>query len=123
MDLETAAARCGTDGLVEGTDIQGMAHRHSTYSDGADTIEAMARAARAMGLRYMTLTAHSPTASDAGGLTVERLRRQWDEIAKAQERVEGLTSLRGTESDTSSPTAGWTCVTARSCKKLSKVNA
>jgi DNA polymerase (family 10) len=99
VDLETAAARCGTGGLVEGTDIQGMVHCHSTYSDGADTIEAMARAARAMGMRYMTLTDHSPTASYAGGLTVERLRRQWDEIAKAQERVKGLTILRGTESD------------------------
>jgi len=52
-----------------------------------------------MGMRYMTLTDHSPTASYAGGLTIERLRRQWDEIAKAQERVEGLTILRGTESD------------------------
>ena len=99
VDLETAAARCGTDRLVEAADIQGMVHCHSTYSDGADTIEAMARAARAMGMRYMTLTDHSPTASYAGGLTVERLRRQWDEIAKAQERVEGLTILRGTESD------------------------
>ena len=99
VDLETAAARCGTDGLVEAEDIQGMVHCHSTFSDGADTIEAMARAVRAMGMRYMTLTDHSPTASYAGGLTVGRLRRQWDEIAKAQERVEGLTILRGTESD------------------------
>ncbi len=99
VDLETAAARCQTGGLVEASDIQGMVHCHSVYSDGGDTIEAMARAARAMGMRYMTLTDHSPTASYAGGLTVERLRRQWDEIAKAQERVEGLTILRGTESD------------------------
>ena len=30
---------------------------------------------------------------------MDRLRRQWDEIAKAQERVEGLTILRGTETD------------------------
>jgi DNA polymerase (family 10) len=99
VDLETAAARCGASGLVEASDIQGVVHCHSTYSDGADTIEAMARAARAMGMRYMTLTDHSPTASYAGGLTVERLRRQWDEIAGAQERVPGLTILRGTESD------------------------
>lgn len=99
VDLETAAARCGNGGLVEAADIQGMVHCHSVYSDGADTIEAMAQAARAMGMRYMTLTDHSPTASYAGGLTVERLRRQWDEVAKAQERVEGLTILRGTECD------------------------
>ena len=99
VDLETAAARCRDGGLVEAADIQGMVHCHSVYSDGADTIEAMAQAARAMGMRYMTLTDHSPTASYAGGLTVERLRRQWDEIAKTQERVEGLTILRGTECD------------------------
>ncbi len=82
VDLEAAAARCQTGGLVESSDIQGMVHCHSVYSDGANTIEAMARAARAMGMRYMTLTDHSPTASYAGGLTVERLRRQWDEIAR-----------------------------------------
>jgi DNA polymerase (family X) len=99
VDLETAAARCRDGGLVEAADIQGMVHCHSVYSDGADTIEAMAQAARAMGMRYMTLTDHSPTASYAGGLTVERLRRQWDEIAKTQERVEGLTILLGTECD------------------------
>jgi DNA polymerase (family X) len=99
VDLETAAARCASGGFVEAADIQGMVHCHSVYSDGADTIEAMAQAARAMGMRYMTLTDHSPTASYAGGLTVERLRRQWDDIAKAQERVKGLTILRGTECD------------------------
>ena len=99
IDLEAAAARCQTGGLVEASDIRGMVHCHSVYSDGADTIEVMARAARAMGMRYMTLTDHSPTASYAGGLTVERLRRQWDEIATAQERVDGLTILRGTECD------------------------
>jgi DNA polymerase (family 10) len=52
-----------------------------------------------MGMRYITITDHSPTASYAGGLTLERLRRQWDEIARAQETVKGITILRGTESD------------------------
>ena len=99
IDLETAATRCGADGLVQESDIRGMVHCHTTYSDGADTVEVMARAAQAMGMRYMTITDHSPTASYAGGLTLDRLRRQWDEIAKAQERVKGLTILRGTESD------------------------
>ncbi len=99
VDLETAAARCRASGLIQASDIQGMVHCHSLYSDGAETIETMARAARAMGMRYMTLTDHSPTASYAGGLTVERLRRQWDEIAKVQEHIEGLTILRGTECD------------------------
>jgi DNA polymerase (family 10) len=99
VDLEQAAARCGGDGLVRESDIQGMVHCHTVYSDGADTVEVMARAAQAMGMHYLTITDHSPTASYAGGLSLDRLRRQWDEIARAQEKVPGLTILRGTESD------------------------
>jgi DNA polymerase (family 10) len=46
----------------------------------------------------MTITDHSPTASYAGGLDVDRLRRQWDEIARVQQSV-NIRLLRGTESD------------------------
>jgi DNA polymerase (family 10) len=99
IDLETAAARCQAGGLVEGSDIQGIVHCHTVYSDGADTVEVMARAAQALGMRYITITDHSPTASYARGLTLDRLRRQWDEIAAVQEKMKGLTILRGTESD------------------------
>ena len=49
-------------------------------------------------MRYLTITDHSATAGYAGGLSVERLRRQWDEIARVQERV-GIRLLRGTEAD------------------------
>ena len=69
-----------------------------SYSDGRNTIEEMARAAEALGMRYLTITDHSPTAGYAGGLSVERLRRQWDEIARVQERVD-IRLLRGTEAD------------------------
>jgi DNA polymerase (family 10) len=99
VDLEEAAARCEGAGLVRESDIQGMVHCHTVYSDGADTVEVMARAAQAMGMRYLTITDHSPTASYAGGLSLDRLRRQWDEIARVQEKMPGLTILRGTESD------------------------
>ena len=47
---------------------------------------------------YLTITDHSPAAAYAGGLDVERLRRQWDEIASVQERV-SVRLLRGTECD------------------------
>jgi DNA polymerase (family 10) len=99
VDLDEAAARCGGADLVQESDIRGMVHCHTVYSDGADTVEVMARAAQALGMRYLTVTDHSPTASYAGGLSLDRLRRQWDEIARVQEKVAGLTILRGTESD------------------------
>ena len=84
--------------LVSAADLQGLVHCHSNYSDGQHTIEEMARAADARGVRYMTITDHSPAAAYAGGLTIDRLHEQWDEIARVQERV-SVRLLRGTESD------------------------
>jgi DNA polymerase (family 10) len=98
-EIEAAAAGDFPAELVRAGDIQGMVHCHTRHSDGANTVEEMARAALAMGMRYITITDHSPAASYAGGLPVDRLRRQWDEIARVQERVPGLTILRGTECD------------------------
>lgn len=79
-------------------DIRGMVHCHTTYSDGKHSIEEMARAAEAMGMRYLTITDHSPTAFYAGGVTLDRLKRQWAEIDEVQEKVK-VKILRGTESD------------------------
>lgn len=84
--------------LLEIEDIQGMTHCHSTYSDGRHSIEQMARAAERMGMKYMTITDHSPTAHYAGGLTVDRLKEQWEEIERVQEKVK-IKLLKGTECD------------------------
>jgi DNA polymerase (family 10) len=97
-EIEAAAAGTLPDDLIEVADVQGAVHCHTLYSDGRHTIEEMARAAEALGLRYLTITDHSPTAGYAGGLSIERLRQQADEIARVQERV-GIALLRGTESD------------------------
>jgi DNA polymerase (family 10) len=84
--------------LLELADIRGMVHCHTTYSDGKHSIEEMARAAEAMGMKYITITDHSPTAFYAGGVTLDRLKRQWAEIDEVQEKVK-VKILRGTESD------------------------
>ena len=84
--------------LITIDDIQGMVHCHTTYSDGKNSVEEMARAAEAMGMKYVTITDHSPTAFYAGGVTLDQLKRQWDEIEKVQQKVK-VKILRGTESD------------------------
>jgi DNA polymerase (family 10) len=84
--------------LVELTDIRGMVHCHTLYSDGRATIEEMARAADLLGVEYLTITDHSPSAFYARGVELDRLKEQWDEIAEVQERVK-VRLLRGTESD------------------------
>jgi DNA polymerase (family 10) len=83
-------------------DIRGMTHCHTVYSDGQNTIEEMARAAEAAGMKYITITDHSPTAFYARGLDIDRLRAQWDEIDRVQERVK-IKILKGTESDITEP--------------------
>jgi DNA polymerase (family 10) len=84
--------------LVRVEDVRGLVHCHTHYSDGKDSVEEMARAADALGMEYLTITDHSPTAHYANGLSLDRLERQWDEIAQAQEKVK-VRLLRGTESD------------------------
>jgi len=84
--------------LVEQGDIRGDLHCHTTWSDGTAGVEEMARAAEARGYAYLAITDHSPTAAYAGGLTPDRLRRQWDEIEAVQAKVK-IRILRGSEVD------------------------
>lgn len=97
---EIEAARDGTlpDDLVTLEDVAGLVHCHTTWSDGRDRVLDLARAAEARGMRYLTITDHSPTAAYAGGVGLDRLVGQWAEIDAAQREV-GLRLLRGTESD------------------------
>ena len=97
-EVEAAATATLPVDLLTLADLRGMVHCHTTYSDGRDSVEAMARAADALGMQYLTITDHSVTASYARGLPLDRLRRQWDEIARVQENVT-VRLLRGTESD------------------------
>ena len=84
--------------LVTPEDIQGMTHCHTVYSDGKNTIEEMALAAEAIGMKYLTITDHSPSAFYARGVKTDRLKLQWEEIARVQEKV-SIRLLKGTESD------------------------
>lgn len=96
-ELEQAAREDFSD-LLGLADLQGMVHCHTTYSDGKNTIAEMALAAHALGMQYITITDHSPSAHYAQGVTLDRLKQQWDAIAAAQEQVP-IRILRGTESD------------------------
>jgi DNA polymerase (family X) len=97
-EIEAALGGTLPTDLVTREDIRGLVHCHTVYSDGRHTVEQMAKAADALGMEYLTITDHSPTASYAGGLSVERLKAQWDEIARVQESV-AVRLLRGSEVD------------------------
>lgn len=84
--------------LVEIEDIQGVFHAHSTFSDGAHSLEEMARAAQEKSWNYLGISEHSETAFYAGGLKVEDLQNQWSLIDSWNEK-NSLQILKGIESD------------------------
>lgn len=92
-------AEAGLPSLVTHADIQGDLHMHSTWSDGAATVERMAAASLARGYRYIAITDHSPATAVVGGLDGPALRAQAAEIARVQESLPGIRILRGCEVD------------------------
>jgi DNA polymerase (family 10) len=85
--------------LVMLEDIQGDLHMHSTWSDGRASIEDMARACAARGYRYLAISDHSPALAMVGGVTPERAVRQWEEIARVREGLDGIEIFRALEVD------------------------
>ena len=77
----------GISPLLETSDIRGVVHAHSTWSDGTYSIEEMAQACIDRGYEYLVMTDHSQTAAYAGGLSVDRVKAQWDEIDALNERL------------------------------------
>ena len=86
-------------GLLSLSDMKGDLHMHTTWSDGAHSIEEMVEACRKKGYQYMAITDHSQYLKVANGLTAERLREQREEIRRLNKKYEDFTILSGVEMD------------------------
>ena len=89
--------------LIEWTDLRGSLHNHSNWSDGRDSLEAIAAHAHELGLDYWAITDHSRASFQANGLDTRRLEEQIDAVRKvnASYAAEGspFRLLTGTEVD------------------------
>lgn len=85
--------------LLYEKDLRGVFHAHSTWSDGADSILAMATACQKLGFQYLGLSDHSQSAFYAGGLKPKALSDQAKEINTVQKQLKDFTLWQGTESD------------------------
>lgn len=85
--------------LVQLSDVRGMLHVHTTYSDGAHSVLEMALAAQKLGMTHLGICDHSQSAFYAGGLTPARVRQQWLEIDAVNADLQGFRILKGIESD------------------------
>ena len=97
-DGEIEAALAGSlPTLVTHDDVRGDTHTHSDWTDGVDSIEVMARAARDLGHEYIVLTDHSPSLGVARGLLPDRVQEQRAEIARLNAELAPFRILHGTE--------------------------
>lgn len=83
--------------LIELGDIRGDLHSHTVASDGHNTIEEMALAARALGYEYLAITDHSATHGFGNDVSPEQLRRQIELVHEANESIDGIELLAGSE--------------------------
>lgn len=94
-----AAAAGKLPTLLEPSDLHGCFHNHTTWSDGAASLEQMADAAKKLGYQYLGIADHSKSLTIANGLTPQRVREQQKEIDAFNAKQKGFRVFKGTEVD------------------------
>jgi len=97
-EIEAAGER-RLPALIELSDMRGDLQMHSTASDGRNSIEEMAAAARALGYEYIAMTDHSKAVTVANGLDEARTLEQIRKIQEANAQGPGIRILAGSEVD------------------------
>jgi DNA polymerase (family X) len=85
--------------LIQLSDIRGDVHMHTVETDGRNTIEEMAEAARERGYEYMAITDHSKNLAFANGLTDERALAHVERIRAVDKKMKGIRIFAGIEVD------------------------
>jgi DNA polymerase (family X) len=94
-----AAEKHTLPALITLNDLQGDVHMHTVETDGKNTIEEMAEAAKARDYKYMAITDHSKNLAFANGLDDKRAVEHIQRIRNANEKIDGLTIFAGIEVD------------------------
>ena len=85
--------------VIQPTDIKGIIHSHSKWSDGVNTLDEMARAAIQQGLEYLVISDHSKTAFYANGLNEERIIAQHQQVDELNSKLAPFKIFKSIESD------------------------
>jgi len=83
--------------LIEYNDLQGDLQVHTKWTDGSNSILEMAEKAKELGLKYIAITDHTKSLAMSHGLDEKQLAKQVEEIEKTNDRIEGITILKGAE--------------------------
>jgi DNA polymerase (family 10) len=100
FEKKTSASARGLPKLIGYHDLQGDLQVQTNWTDGADSIETMAREAIKRGLKYIAITDHTKRLAMTHGLDGKRIRAQWKEIDAVNKKLKGkIKILKGTECD------------------------
>ena len=94
-----AAAEHKLPKLITAEDIRGEVHMHTVETDGRNTIEEMAQAAKDRGYQYIAITDHSKNLAFANGLDDKRAVEHIARIRAANDQIDGITIMAGIEVD------------------------
>lgn len=85
--------------LIQPSDIKGIIHCHSNWSDGINTLEELAKACKKSGKDYLVISDHSKTASYANGLSIDRIKAQHELVEELNEKLKPFKIFKSIESD------------------------
>ncbi|NQV16388.1 hypothetical protein HQ531_13080 [bacterium] len=85
--------------LIRPSDIKGVIHAHSSWSDGRNSLQELVEGAQRLGYQYLGISEHSQAAYYANGLQPERVRAQWERIDELNEQYPDFHIFKGIEAD------------------------
>ncbi len=85
--------------IIQAGDIKGLLHCHSTWSDGNNSLEEMASAAKDLDMTYMLITDHSKAAFYADGLSEQKVHAQQNEVDELNKKLTPFKIFKGIECD------------------------
>ncbi len=99
VTILSKAKKEGFDNIVQTSDIKGLIHSHSNWSDGSYTIEEMANELIKLGFEYLVISDHSKSAGYANGLTEQRIREQHRYIDDLNKKLAPFKIFKSIECD------------------------
>lgn len=94
-----AAEKGNIPNLVDESDLKGILHVHTRYSDGSNSLEELVKATKNLGYSYIGISDHSKSAYYANGLNEEQLFEQWKEIDNLNNNYTDFRIFKGIEVD------------------------
>jgi DNA polymerase (family 10) len=98
-DIVKRAKKAAFAPMIQASDIKGIIHSHSNWSDGSNTVEEMANACIAKGLEYLVLSDHSKAAAYASGLSEEKIKEQHRYIDELNNKLSPFKIFKSIECD------------------------